>query len=161
MHNLRFYDVPVHQPGGFGFLFGLIRRAARKLSLPFFERQVEILGEVCERLDEQDGMRTDITRAEGRVDALNHKLDLLNTKFDALNLKMEGLLRAFGDMQQREAAIRDEFAAVIALNWDHVAVGRRLAQLEDRLLLDGSNHASDSDPSIIFPGLERFERRTG
>ena len=172
MRDLRFYNTPIDQPGIAGFFITLPRRCARKLLLPFFARLVEILDALARHSDQSDQdrsvLRAEVHRVDGKAEAINRKFDLLNAKFDELNLKMETLRTEFGELKQREDALRDEFAAVVALNWDHVAVGRRLAQLEDRMLADvATGPAPDQhgqaqlDGSILFPGLERFERRTG
>ena len=63
----------------------------------------------------------------------------------------------------------EKAAAVTSLHWDHVAVSRRLAQLEDRLLdaaedlkLDTATDNGSEDTEVktlfLFPGLDRFEK---
>jgi hypothetical protein len=131
------------------------RRVLRRLLLPVFTRLSEILGDVCRRLDDgdhaRDALNLKLDQLNGKFDGLNLKLDQLNAKFDGLNLK-------FGALTGRQDALGEDVAAVVALNWDHTAIARRLGQLEDRFVALGEA-ADDSlaHPSIRFPGLEHYE----
>jgi hypothetical protein len=147
--DLEFYNVPLEGKGVKGRVTTLARRLLRKLLLPIFRRQVESLAVVHRRLD---GADRDLEVLDTRTALLNNKLDLLNTKLDALNVKLDSL-------KGHQDEIRSEFDTVLALHWDHIAVARRLATLEDRLIGTPANEPSDSDegPSIKFPGIEAIE----
>jgi hypothetical protein len=93
-----------------------------------------------------------------RTELLNLKLDRLNQKLEALLLKLEALKR-------RQDDLHNEVAVVVALNWDHTAIVRRLGQLEDRMIgMYGPSAVAHDEPgadvgsSIRVPGLELFDR---
>ena len=112
MQDLEFYNVPV---GGESLKLRLLapfRRLARKLLLPFFTREVEIMREVLERVDDgvhaHQTLRNETDRVGGafwqfasrvesideKSESLNRKFDQLNLKFDQLNQKMESMIGA-------------------------------------------------------------------
>jgi hypothetical protein len=172
--DLEFYNVGLQGRGVKGRLLAPARRAVRQLLLPVFQREVEILADLCRRLDEGvingAALRAELhataerlTDESGKAGRLNVKLDQLNVKLDELNTKFEGLLRHFEALRERQDGLSDDVAAVVALNWDHTALARRLAQLEDRLIgLAGPESPpmageGDSRASISFPGLERYD----
>jgi hypothetical protein len=176
MQDLEFYNVPV---GGGSLKLRLLapfRRLARKLMLPFFRREVEIMREVLKRVD--DGVHAHQTLRDqtdqvggafwqfaSRVESidkksenLNRKFDQLNLKFDQLNLKMESMIGKFEELRSREDDLRSEFSALVGMHWDHLAMGRRLAQLEDELIAGERSESSGYEKPLPFPGLERLQR---
>jgi hypothetical protein len=180
VRDLEFYNIAVQGRGLAGRLVAPVRRALRRLLLPFFTRQVEILVDICRRLNEGEVRLTALRsntevainkaslahyKAEhinDKAEHVNDKADRLNAKLDLLNEKFEGVLRNFEELQERQDALTGDIAAVVALHWDHTAITRRLAQLEDRLVglgAAGPRPEPDADipASIRFPGLDRFE----
>src|SRR4051794_32346328 len=148
MQDLEFYNVPV---GGESLKLRLLapfRRLARKLMLPFFTREVEIIREILKRVD--DGvhahklLRDETDRVGGafwqfasrvenvdeKSESLNRKFDQLNLKFDQLNLKMESMIgkfeelksRQFEELKSRQDELCAEFSALAGMHWDHLAL---------------------------------------
>ena len=81
-----------------------------------------------------------------RVDHLDHSLHALRHELNAL--------------AQRQDELSEQLKTTLAFGWDHVAMVRRLAVLEDLLAASSSNGTgalggdeSDSRSSILFPGL--------
>ena len=72
-----------------------LRRVLRRVLRPIFQRQVEILQEICDRLD--------------------------------------GLEAGQQAQDRRQDALLARIQATSAMGWDHVAMARRLAVLEDRV----------------------------
>jgi len=153
--DLAFYNVELQGQGVKGRATTFARRVLRRLLLPFFTRKVEILTVLSRRIAEGDKTAN---IALTRTELLNLKLDRLNQKLEALLLKLEAL-------KGRQDDLHKEVAVVVALNWDHTAIVRRLGQLEDRMI--GIYSASavaheelgvDVGPSIRFPGLELFDK---
>lgn len=154
MRDLIFYNTPL--PGGHGLkgrFTSALQRVLRRLLLPLFVQQVRLLDDLHARIDDVE----EITRG------LDVRTTRLNTKLDQLNEKLEALLLKFDAQQGRQDDLHREVASVIALNWDHSAIVRRLSQLEDRLVGLGVRSSSTSDetegelgPLIRFPGLEHL-----
>jgi chromosome segregation ATPase len=130
------------------------------------------------RLDKLQG-RSDLTfeklrHAEGRFDQAELRLDVTERsdeihrrQIDGLASHLEGLTGEHHELRDRFnhlsghdgwiAVLEDRLRAFEALHWDHVALARRLAAIEDRLsLLDGSPETADALP---FPGLDGFPSR--
>ena len=156
MRDLLFYNAALNGRGLKGRLTTAVQRALRRLLLPFFVQQVRLLDDLHVRIDE----------GEKNTRGLDARTTQLNTKLDQLNEKLEALLLKFNAQQRRQDELHNEVASVIALNWDHTAIVRRLSQLEDRLIGLGVGSLSTSDeaeselgPSIRFPGLEHVEIR--
>lgn len=155
MDDLAFYNVELQGQGVKGRATTFARRLLRRLLLPFFARKVEILNVLSQRIAEGDKTAN---IALTRSDLLNLKLDRLNQKLEALLLKLEAL-------KARQDDLHKEVAVVVALNWDHTAIVRRLGQLEDRMIgIYGASAGvqdepgAEPGPSIRFPGLELFDR---
>ena len=180
MQDLEFYNIPIGGRGLGDRLLAPFRRIARKLLLPFFKREVEIMAELARGIEEGARAHQSLGREEksedvgasfweyahrvesldNKSECLNVKFDQLNRKFDQLNTKMESLLAKFEELRGREDELRSEFAALVGMHWDHLALGRRLGQLEDRLIAGEASESSPTldDTSILFPGLERLQR---
>jgi hypothetical protein len=182
VRDLAFFEVAVPSRGVKGKVMSLARRALRRPLLPFFVRLAQILGDICRRLDDADltfdALRTKADLANSKADLVNGKADRLgekadlvngkadrlNHKLDQLNAKLDGVLLNFEALSQRQDELRQDVASVVALNWDHTAIARRLAQLEDRLIgLGAATVLPESEngepPSIRFPGLEHYDPR--
>lgn len=173
MAGLDFHNVDMKGKGA----VGLARRVLRRLLLPIFERQVEVLAAICRRLDEGDAMnkallaRTDRINAKtdginSKVDAINRKTDVLNEKADTINARIdtrfEEIQAQLAAARAREDELREEIASLVALEWDRTAIARRLAQLEDRLLGSGVRDEGvepdhDTGEELRFPGFDRYE----
>ena len=177
MSELHFYNVPLTGRSSTG------SRVVRRLALPFFTKLATILETIVDRLNTVDRRLDEQSNADfgrllsvnnAKLDQLNDKLDCINQKFDKLNIKFDRLNNKFDEINggfkaliSRQDEVEEKSSAVLALHWDHVALSRRLAQLEDRLLDAAEDLASDIDaedpqsgdsPSILFPGFERLEK---
>lgn len=104
MPDLAFYNVGTEPGGRLRSLVVLPRRLLRRLLRPFFQRLVEILQSLCDRLDAAEeadrALRSDVER-----------------------------------LHERQEQLAESLRSSIALGWDHVAMARRLAVLEDRVEL--------------------------
>ena len=106
--------------------------------------------------DRFDEVMARVNGVNVKADGISAKADCLNEKLDQLNAKLDGVLRHFEAVRTRQAELTGEFEALVALHWDHVALARRLAQLEDRMSGAWDSALDDAGESIRFPGLERF-----
>lgn len=173
MPNAPTVDFPVPAGGLKAKALRPARIVLRKLLQPFIARQSEVIdaltAEARAGAVERDHLRQADAALHSKIDCvsgtndarsdkLNDKLDRLNDKLDRINEKFEGLLKNFDALADRQSGIERDFAAVVALHWDHEAVARRLAQLEDRMIGLGDDRTEpDSDaPSIRFPGLDHY-----
>ena len=179
MSDIQFYNVPLTGRASAG------SRVVRRLALPFFTKLTTILETIVERLNAMDGKIEELSSGDlgmlltannDKLNKINHKLDRINQKFDMLNLKFDRLNNKFDEINggfkaliSRQGEVEEKAAAVTSLHWDHVAVSRRLAQLEDRLLdaaedlkLDTATDNGSEDTEVktlfLFPGLDRFEK---
>jgi hypothetical protein len=83
---------------------------------------------------------------------LIHRLDAGEKSVQAVRDDVESLAR-------RQDEVDERVETALAIGWDHVAMVRRLAVLEDQLAtLTGQAAPSavegDPQPSILFPGLD-------
>lgn len=104
--NYAFYGTGM-EPQRFGFLVVPLRRVLRRLQLPWFLRQVEILTELRQGIEAPEAQLTELHRLVGEL--------------------------------------RVMIKAQEARSWDHVAIARRLAALEDAI------SASQSPPLEASP----------
>jgi hypothetical protein len=135
--DLAFYNVGCERPRGIRLLVVVPRRILRRILRPIFHRQVELLRELFHRLYATE---LAVERVERRQDELR-----------------EGLTR---DLGRRQDELDEKLQTLVAMGWDHVAVARRLAALEDQIaVLTGTAPAAadegDPHPSILFPGLAK------
>ncbi|GAC1466498.1 MAG: hypothetical protein NVSMB9_07130 [Isosphaeraceae bacterium] len=140
------------------------------------------LDDARRRLDQNDKR---LDSAESRLDGNDVQSDLLRRKCEGMAAHLEGLSNEHRqlqhEMQKRivqltayanslegldrgQAELREKFEAVDALHWDHVALARRLALIEDHLSLptpteDEANEAGGRNFSIPFPGFADNTRR--
>lgn len=173
MSDLAFHDTPIPTSGIKARLLAPVRRAVRKLMSPYFARLVEILEALrqgqFEGARERDALRwADARLIErddqlgGRADGIDRRIDPLQATLDACNARISAVEEGFKTLRNRQDDLERELAAVIALNWDHVAASRRLARIEDRLidLEDGpckADRVVDEGETLRFPGLDRYE----
>ncbi|MGE3822557.1 MAG: hypothetical protein AB7I30_24335 [Isosphaeraceae bacterium] len=172
MSDLAFHDALIPTNGPKARLLAPARRLVRKLLLPFFSRQVEILEALREGQfeggRERDALRRDVARLRERDDRLGLRDDDLERSISDLRVAIESFHAKLAEIHEAVASIRsrqDELElsveTVVALNWDHAAMARTLARLEDRLLGDGDGSTSDGldddRRSLQFPGLNRDE----
>jgi len=68
--------------------------------------------------------------------------------------QLNTLSETTGGLGRRQDETEDRFEAVKALHWDHVALARRLAVIEDLLSVPAPSGGEEPRPSIPFPGLE-------
>lgn len=134
------------------------------------ERHGGRLGNIEPRLDD----------AEKRVDKAAWSAEVLFSKVEGLTNHLGGLsqdhldlhsrvaervvqigtlTRSIEGMQQRHDELDETLQAVGALHWDHVALARRLAAIEDLLAIRGEASRGGVDegeglPTIPFPGFE-------
>lgn len=152
MSDLNSHNVPLGGQGLAGKVQGPVRRVLVRLLRPVFERQAVLLAEVHARADGHDD---DLETLRRRVEHINAKADVLCAKIDRVSERLDRLSAAFEALSARQDGQAADLAAVVALNWDHVALANRLGQLEDRLC--GQDEAAEGLASISFPGLERFQ----
>ena len=94
--DLAFYNAGCHEPKGLKRVVVPFRRLIRRLMRPMFLRQVEILEQLCERLDEQ-AEATRALHAEMRTvmafgwdyTALVRRLAVLEDRVEALMVEAE------------------------------------------------------------------------
>src|SRR4051812_16880625 len=84
--------------------------------------------------------------------ALIDRLDAGEKSLDAVRAEVDGLAR-------RQDALEEQAETVLAFGWDYVAMGRRLAILDEQLAaLTGHAAPSSDEPegqtSLRFPSLE-------
>jgi hypothetical protein len=160
---------PSRGPGG-GLV--LIRRALRRVLRPTLVRIEQILHWMVNRLDTDERKlvltETRLDDSERRLSQAEWKTEVIDHKCEGMRLHIEGLteeLRALAadneiDSMVARLEIRlGELDAKIesyrALHWDHVALARRLAMIEERLAGGGLTLKPPAQrPLIPFPGLE-------
>ena len=110
-------------------------RGWRRVILPFRMMAYRLvrpllLGQVTihQELERQSG---ELARLEGEIARLGHHLEAAN--------------RAVADARTELTALSQRVRQALALGWDHVAVVRRLAAIEDRLHLQDSSHTAEAD----------------
>jgi chromosome segregation ATPase len=181
---------PAPTPGPRAVLI-LLRRAIRRILRPIFERLVQILENLRDRLDDLthrlDGLTHRLDGLTHRLDAHEARVE---QRFSAMFVQAEGLSAYVSQLTEahhelthqvqaqneqikamapgmtnlgiRQGDLEDKMQAVHALHWDHVALARRLAVLEDRLTAaedaEGTIDEGDSQPSIPFLGLDEGAR---
>jgi len=147
LSDLAFYDIPLPSDGAKARLLVPARRVLRKLLLPFFGRQVEILEALREGQSAAARERGALNEADAR---LSERLDALAGSLDRIEKRIEQM--------------RFLTEPVVALGSDQTAVAHRLALLEDRLnghvdraLESEGGRDDDASPSIRFPGFDRYD----
>jgi len=118
-----------------------------------------------------------LDQAESRLDQAEWHLDVLRQQVDGMSSHLQGLTGEHHDLNARFESSRVQLAAIAdsvsglgrrqdelaetlqafnALHWDHVALARRLALIEDLLVgvASPSESQSPTRPSIPFPGLD-------
>jgi chromosome segregation ATPase len=111
---------------------------------------------------------TRFDQAEARLDALETHASIFRRQIDGTSVHLNGLTTEHHELRERFEThtlesrridgIEERLLAFEALHWDHVALARRLAVLED-LLARGDDVADDAGTpaerrSLPFPGLE-------
>jgi chromosome segregation ATPase len=118
------------------------------------------------RLDQAE-LRLDAAERNGEI--LRALVEALRARSDGMTVHLEGLTRehhnlnarsevraerleAVAGLDRRQDELDEQLRAFAALHWDHVALARRLAVIED--VLAGSPVEAGPRPSIPFPGFE-------
>lgn len=117
-----------------------------------------------------DQAESRLDQAERHIEILLHKshgtsvhleglsgdhLDL-NARFESRVVQLSAIARSVEGLDHRQDELDEKLQAVHALHWDHIALARRLAVLED--LLAASSGPMESERSIPFPGFEKDAR---
>ena len=93
-----------------------LRRTLHRLLAPSFDR-------VAELLRQQDQDTADLAR----------RLDDLSRRLDDLDRRLDPLAHGLDDATRRQDQLDRQVKAATAFGWDHVALTRRLASLEDHV----------------------------
>lgn len=112
-----------------GRLRGLVqptRRALGRVLRPYFAHQQAQLDRVERRIDEIAARQPDIDELLSAVRELAEIQAQLTQALEALTTQVAGLV-------DRQDEVDRKAAGVAAVTWDHVALTRRLASLEDSL----------------------------
>jgi hypothetical protein len=130
VRDLAFYNAGYHATKGVRRGLVPIRRLLRRVLRPIFLRQVEMFQEIWDRLDALGRLEESVSTLRDELQAMSHRQDVL----------------------------AEQWKTTLAFGWDHVALVRRLAVLEDQVASLSGNAATisddpDSHPSILFPGL--------
>lgn len=123
------------------------------------------------RLDQAESR---LDQAEWRLDVLHRQADgmsshlqgltgehqALNTRFESSRVQLTAVADSVAGLGRRQDELDETLQAFNALHWDHVALARRLALIEDILAgtADPSGAQSPTRPSIPFPGLDENAR---
>lgn len=100
-----------------------------------------------------------------KSDGLSAHLSGLTADHQALNgqvqsriVQIETICQATEGLGRRQTELDEKIQAFQALHWDHVALARRLAVIEDLLAAQGGTipipPTIEASPSIPFPGLD-------
>ncbi len=163
----------------------LCRRGLRRALRPLMVRLSEIFNHLADRLDVDEARldtvanRTElaldkIRHGESRADDAERRLDRLESAAEILMHRtsgttehLEGLtgelteLTAQLDGPERAiVGLSQRLEAFVALHWDHVALARRLATIED-LLANTTRDAAltqSDEPLLPFPGCDDRSR---
>lgn len=102
------------------------RRALGRVLRPYFAHQQAQVDRVERRIDELDAQQPTV---DGLLEAVKELAEIqaqLTQALEALTAQVAGLA-------DRQDEVDRKAAAVAAVTWDHVALTRRLASLEDQL----------------------------
>jgi hypothetical protein len=140
--DLRFYDFDAGQAKRHRRLLIVPRRILRRILRPIFDRQIDLFRELYHRLYMNE-------LAVEEMDRKQHQWR------EAVR---DDLMGQFREITRRQDELDAKLQTLMALGWDHVAMARRLAALEDQIAsLSGSTQTvsdeGDPHPSILFPGL--------
>ena len=78
----------------------------------------------------------------------------LYTEVQARIVQISALSETVSNLGRRQDELDEKIRAVHALHWDHVALARRLAAIEDLLAARPARGEGDARPSLPFPGLD-------
>jgi chromosome segregation ATPase len=170
---------------GPGAIVSLLRRGLRKLLRPVLVQLIQVLNSLSDRLEGVEGRLQPMSnRAELALDKIRHgetRADAAETRLDALEAAVEvlmnrtsgttdhlqGLTNEHLDLcarhkghQREHVTLEDRLEAFNALHWDHVALARRLATIEDVLagIPRNASAANDGEPLLAFPGFDDHPR---
>jgi hypothetical protein len=159
MDERLFYEVGYHEVKGIKRIALPVRRLVRRVLRPIFV-------ELDNRLKTLDGRQAQLELRQAQFDVHENKLDQRQNELDHRQHELDRRQNQLGDRQNRlgpdVSAATDrlhnrldrELKALLAMGWDHVAVTRRLAVLEDRVeaLLSGG---AAGDPAETCEESER------
>ena len=139
MRDLAFYEAGCHEVNGIRRVVIPFRRLLRRLLRPIFLH-----------LDSQ------LKSLEWRETQLDHRQNQFDHRQNQLGRDLMAAL------DRRQNLVDRDLKAVLAMGWDHVAIARRLAVLEDHLEAILSREAGgdlgplsegDARPATHYPGL--------
>jgi len=84
----------------------------------------------------------------------------LHTEVQARIVQLTALSGSVSDLGRRQDELDEKLGGVQALHWDHVALARRLAVIEDLLATRSGADGGEARPSVPFPGLGDDESRS-
>lgn len=175
MIDLNFMSAGCEPGRGVRSVFVVVRRSVRRVLRPMLNHLSVILIDFAQRLQAHEqqfaGLAAQADALDERINALArvqreaHE-ELLNAVADISTVSPARPPISTSRVEQiarRIDELDDKLQAIEALHWDHVALARRLAVIED-LLAAASEPARDaiddleSNPAIPFPGLETRTR---
>jgi hypothetical protein len=144
MDERLFYEAGYHEVKGIKRIALPVRRLVRRVLRPIFV-------ELDNRLKSLDGRQAQFDVHQNKLDQRQNELGQRENELDHRQHELDHRQNQLGDRQNQlgpeVSAATDrlhnrldrELKALLALGWDHVAVTRRLAVLEDRVeaLLSG------------------------
>jgi hypothetical protein len=130
MRDFAFYNAGCTDLRGLRRLIVPFRRMVRRILRPIFYRQVELFQELSAELDHQSEAR------KQQQMELDRSRKALNDGRQELSCHREELKGHHAELDRHRAELErliERQDRVEALYWDHVALTRRLAALEDRV----------------------------
>ncbi len=133
-------------------------------SVTAFPRKVlrRLLRPIHTVLDRLESQKDDLyRRSEGQgahLEGLTGEHHALLARFESRVVQIESLSRSVAGINERLDDLEEKLSAFQALHWDHVALTRRLAAIEDVLAASGPEARRTIEegavrPLLPFPGL--------
>ena len=132
-----------------------VRKVTRKVIRPWLVRLDDLFRAVIERIDTADRNAASL---QGHVNQFASSVVPRLDRLDAVTGSLPSVEAAI-------AALEEKLSAFQALHWDHVALTRRLASIEDVIVAGNDSaratiEAGEARPLLPFPGLEASHERS-
>ena len=124
----------VEERGRFKALMQPTRRALGRVLRPYFAHQAALVDQVEQHVDELD-------RRQHAFDEIQAAVAQLTATQAQLTQALETVTVRLAELAERQDEIDRKAAVVAAVTWDHVALTRRLAMIEDALITSPSDQA--------------------
>ena len=124
----------VEERGRFKGLMQPTRRVLGRVLRPYFAHQAALVEEVERHVDELD-------RRQQALDEIQAAVAQLTAAQAQLAQTVETVTARLAELAERQDEIDRKASVVAAVTWDHVALTRRLAMIEDALVTSPSDQA--------------------